>query len=119
MSRCGVMKGIEGRVQPCFLDSICLAHRICIMGTDGHVYEVEPNYVGLYLERFIGFRVVVQGELVTSGKHRSVVRISSLKVLAGKGQHDRSEDSTAAPPDTDGPDGALRESEIGVSGASR
>jgi hypothetical protein len=75
------MMRIEGTVNPCFLDSICLSHRICIVAKDGHVYEIEPNYVGLYLERFIGHRVVVQGQPVTNGRSRSVVRLSSLQVL--------------------------------------
>jgi hypothetical protein len=72
---------IEGIVQPCFLDSVCLSHRICILATDGHVYEVEPNFVGLYLERFVGHRVEAQVQPVTNGNRRNEVRLLSLKAL--------------------------------------
>ena len=81
MASSGGATRVEGIVQPCFLDSICLSHRVCIVASDGRVYEVEPNYVGLYLERFVGHHVVARVKPVTNGKRRSVVRILSLKVL--------------------------------------
>jgi hypothetical protein len=106
---------IEGIVQPCFLDSICLSHRICVVATDGHVYEVEPNYVGLYLERFIDHHVIAHVESVTNGKSRSVVRISSLKVLDGPTTQESSAAAGgAAPSDTNIPERILSELEVGV-----
>jgi hypothetical protein len=75
---------VEGIVQKDFLDAIHLSHRVCIAAKDGHTYEVEPSYVGLYLERFVGHRVVARVQPVTNGKQRSVVRIVSLRVLDKK-----------------------------------
>jgi hypothetical protein len=72
---------VEGTVRRDFLDAIHLSHRVCIAAKDGHTYEVEPSYLGLYLERFVGHRVVARALAVTNGKQRSVVRILSLKVL--------------------------------------
>jgi hypothetical protein len=84
MSTGKITMRIEGIVQPRFLDSICLSHRVCIVATDGHVHEVEPNYVGLYLERFVGHHVVAQVEPVTRGNRCGVVRILSVKVFGKK-----------------------------------
>lgn len=72
---------IEGTVQSDSLDSICLSHRICIATVDGHTYEVEPSYVGLYLEGFEGHHVIARVQPITSGNKRSVVRIWGLTVL--------------------------------------
>jgi hypothetical protein len=56
---------IEGTVQTGSLDSICLSHQICIAATDGYVYEVDPSYVGIYLENFVGCHVIARVEPVT------------------------------------------------------
>jgi hypothetical protein len=72
---------VEGTVRKDFLDAIHLSHRVCIAAKDGHTYEVDPSYVGLYLERFVGHRVVARVQPVTNDKQRSVVRIVSLRVL--------------------------------------
>jgi hypothetical protein len=105
---------IEGIVRPCFLDAICLSHRVCVVATDGRVYEVEPNYVGLYMERFVGHHVVAQVVPVTNGKRRSVVRILSLKVLDRTPMDAKTgtEDVTA-PPQAEDQDQVLCELKIG------
>lgn len=74
---------IEGTVRRDLLDAIHLSHRICIAVNDGHTYEVEPRYLGLYVERLEGRRVVARVHPVPNGKQRNVVRILRLKVLDG------------------------------------
>jgi len=72
---------IEGIVQRESLDAILVSHRLSIVGKDGHVYEVEPSYVGAYLQRCEGQRVIARAELLHQGNDRSVVRISSLTTI--------------------------------------
>jgi hypothetical protein len=72
---------IDGIVEKDSLDAILLSHRLSIVGVDGHVYEVEPNYIGAYLQRFEGHRVIARAELVFKGQGRSVIRISSLRLM--------------------------------------
>lgn len=72
---------IEGTVRRDVLDAVHLSHRICITAKDGHTYEVEPRYLGLYLERFEGRRVVARVHRVAIDTHRNVVRLLRLKVL--------------------------------------
>ena len=110
----GAAKRIEGIVQPRFLDSICLSHRVCVVASDGCVYEVEPNYVGLYLERFVGHHVVAQVVPVTDGRRRSVVRILSLKVSDMASRDRKAEtESVSARPEAEGQDQVLCELKIG------
>jgi hypothetical protein len=72
---------LEGIVQLESLEAIRRSHRICIAATDGHTYEVEPSYVGRYLERFVGCRVTARVQPLTNGTRHALVRILSLNVL--------------------------------------
>jgi hypothetical protein len=72
---------VEGTVQQGSLDAMHLSHRVCIVSADGHTYEVEPSFVGRYLERLEGHHVIAQVHPVIDGNNRSVVRILTLKVL--------------------------------------
>jgi hypothetical protein len=71
---------IEGVVRDTFLDAVLPAHRLSIVGGDGHVYELEPTYLGAYLQRFVGRRVIVRAQVLVRGLGRSVVRLSSVTV---------------------------------------
>jgi hypothetical protein len=72
---------IEGTVRSDSLDASQPCHRICIVATDGHTFEVEPSYVGRYLEKFEGHHVVARVQAVPNGKKGSVVRVQTLTVL--------------------------------------
>jgi hypothetical protein len=72
---------LEGIVQIVSLEAIRRSQRICIAATDGRTYEVEPSYVGLYLERFVGCRVMARAQPLTNGTRHALVRILSLNVL--------------------------------------
>jgi len=81
MAGCSDMMTIEGTVQTGSPDPVCLPHRVWIAATNGHLYEVEPSYIGLYLERFEGHHIIARVRPFKTGKNSSVIRISSLKVL--------------------------------------
>jgi hypothetical protein len=72
---------IAGTVRRDVLDTIHLSHRMCIAANDGHTYEVEPRYLGLYVERFEGRRVVARVHPLPNDNQTNVVRILRLKVL--------------------------------------
>jgi hypothetical protein len=72
---------IDGIVQSESLDAILLAHKLSIVAEDGHVYEVEPRFVGAYLRHCIGLRVNARAEVILEGQHRSIVRILSLTLI--------------------------------------
>lgn len=105
---------VEGIVQQGSLDAIHLSPRVCIVSADGHAYEVEPSYVGRYLERFEGEHVIAQVRPVINGKNRSVIRILTLKVL-GKSQLHSSwrEGRGPSSADPDNPECLLSELELG------
>jgi len=75
---------IEGVVRSCPLDARIVAHQVSIVGTDGHVYEVEPTYLGAYLQRFDGRQVAARARVLLTRTDRSVVRLSSLHVTSGR-----------------------------------
>ena len=72
---------VEGTVQQGSLDAIHLSHRVCIVSANGHTFEVEPSYVGRYLDRLEGHHVIAQVQPIINGENRSLVRILTLKVL--------------------------------------
>ena len=75
---------IAGTVRRDVLDTIHLSHRMCIAANDGHTYGVEPRYLGLYVERFEGRRVVARVHPLPNDNQRNMVRILRLKVLDGE-----------------------------------
>jgi hypothetical protein len=72
---------IQGTIQRESLDALLPSHRLSIVGTDGHVYEVEPTYLGAYLQRCEGCGVIAKAQILRNGIQRSVVRILSLRLL--------------------------------------
>jgi hypothetical protein len=83
---------IEGTVRRDSLDAMHLSHRISIVSTSGHTYEVEPSYIGRYLEKFEGHNVIAQARPMRNGKERSEIRIQNLRVL-GRARADPTADS--------------------------
>ena len=75
---------IEGTVRRDSWDPMYHSHRICIAAKDGDTYQVEPRYLGLYVDRFEGRRVVARVHAVPNSKERNMVRILRLKVLEGE-----------------------------------
>ncbi len=103
MSGGGIETTIQGIVRGGSLDAVRLSHRVSIVGTDGHVYEVEPSYVGRYLQRLEGHEVIARVELLLRGRKCSVVRISSLRLVAGTPAHTNGMNDRAALPPGAGP----------------
>jgi hypothetical protein len=85
---------IQGSIKRDSLDALLVSHRLTIVGTDGHVYEVEPTYLGAYLQRCEGCGVIARAELLRRGEKRSVVRVLSLKLM-GRTPVDRGKESAA------------------------
>ncbi len=75
---------VEGTVLTNSLDATQLPPRICIGTPDGRLYEVEPTYVGRYLEQFEGHHVIASVQSLTDDENHKVVRILSLKMLDRK-----------------------------------
>jgi hypothetical protein len=72
---------VKGIVRTQSLDANRIPRRICIGTPDGRLYEVEPTYVGRYLERFEGHHVSATVQPLTHDENHNVVRILSLKML--------------------------------------
>ena len=105
---------VEGTVQQGSLDAIHLSHRVCVVSADGHTYEVEPSYVGRYLERLEGHHVVAQVRPIIDGGNRSVVRILTLKVVdrAAANSSCKGEEGTPSSM-AENPECVFSESEVG------
>jgi hypothetical protein len=104
---------VEGTVHKDSLDAIHLSHQVYISAADGHTYEVEPSYVGRYLEKFEGHHVVTRVQPITNGRRRSVVRILSLEVLDKPQGHANADNGRdIVPPDSDCRDLTLTKLEV-------
>jgi hypothetical protein len=86
---------VDGIVQSEPANGASSSHRISIVAADGHVYDIEPLFVGAYLKRLVGRHVIARVVPLFRAAGRSLVRISSLNLVVDEHPEHRAEATDA------------------------